>query len=251
MKRHCAKHGFTLVELLTVIAIISVLAAILFPVFSSAREKARQTRCQSNLSQLAIALKAYRLDHGKYPPAPIYVSSIPRYIGGFSSLYPDYVDDKNLFICPNDRDIDMARQAAMDRVYCSYNGLVSAPDASDESTWEFDTNTDGPICWYNYYGYNNSGVDPYDDSSYPYPDSTPDWLKDAGLKYRHYPRLMNRQAPDNTILTHCTHHRGWYRNDTDEKDIVLRLTGKTKVINRMSWQVPGSGGVSKFVTQRD
>ncbi len=54
--------GFTLIELLVVIAIISILAAILFPVFSSAREKARQTSCASNLHQIGLAFIQYEED---------------------------------------------------------------------------------------------------------------------------------------------------------------------------------------------
>jgi len=44
--------GFTLIELLVVIAIIAILAAVLFPVFATAREKARQSRCASNEKQI-------------------------------------------------------------------------------------------------------------------------------------------------------------------------------------------------------
>jgi prepilin-type N-terminal cleavage/methylation domain-containing protein/prepilin-type processing-associated H-X9-DG protein len=52
-------HGFTLIELLVVIAIIAILAAILFPVFASAREKARQTTCVNNLKQYGTAMSMY------------------------------------------------------------------------------------------------------------------------------------------------------------------------------------------------
>lgn len=62
------KKGFTLIELLVVIAIIAILAAILFPVFVNAREKARQTSCLSNMSQMVKAFKMYLDDsNSRYP----------------------------------------------------------------------------------------------------------------------------------------------------------------------------------------
>ncbi|MCX7643591.1 MAG: DUF1559 domain-containing protein, partial [Armatimonadetes bacterium] len=54
-----AERGWTLIELLTVIAIIAVLAAILLPVFHQAREKARQATCVSQLKQLTSATIMY------------------------------------------------------------------------------------------------------------------------------------------------------------------------------------------------
>ena len=59
--------GFTLVELLTVIAIIGVLATLLTSALSTAKRKARQTVSISNLRQIALALNIYQDDHGKRP----------------------------------------------------------------------------------------------------------------------------------------------------------------------------------------
>ncbi|MFN4180937.1 MAG: DUF1559 domain-containing protein [Armatimonadota bacterium] len=57
------RHGFTLTEMLTVIAIMAILMALLFPVFSTVREKARQNSCLTNLKQVGTALTAYAQDY--------------------------------------------------------------------------------------------------------------------------------------------------------------------------------------------
>jgi prepilin-type N-terminal cleavage/methylation domain-containing protein/prepilin-type processing-associated H-X9-DG protein len=63
-------RGFTLMEVCVSVSIIAILAAILFPVFARAREKARQERCLSNLQQIYLALSMYARDHaGRFPPA--------------------------------------------------------------------------------------------------------------------------------------------------------------------------------------
>jgi prepilin-type N-terminal cleavage/methylation domain-containing protein/prepilin-type processing-associated H-X9-DG protein len=57
------QRAFTLIELLIVIAIIALLAAILFPVFARARENARRASCQSNLKQIGLAMMQYSQDY--------------------------------------------------------------------------------------------------------------------------------------------------------------------------------------------
>ena len=62
------RRAFTLVEMLVVMAIIGVLAAILFPAFAKAREKARQVTCVSNMRQILLAERMYIQDYdGRYP----------------------------------------------------------------------------------------------------------------------------------------------------------------------------------------
>jgi prepilin-type N-terminal cleavage/methylation domain-containing protein/prepilin-type processing-associated H-X9-DG protein len=73
------RKGFTLIELLVVIAIIAILAAILFPVFAKAREKARQSTCQSNLKQLGIGLSMYIQDWDEMIPRAYAANNITWY----------------------------------------------------------------------------------------------------------------------------------------------------------------------------
>ncbi len=69
-RRHAGAtgRGFTLVELLIVIAIVAVLAAILFPLFARAREAGRRTRCLANLRQIGVAFEMYTQDYDECFP---------------------------------------------------------------------------------------------------------------------------------------------------------------------------------------
>ncbi len=60
-------RGFTLVELLVVIAIIAILMALLMPAVQRTREAARASRCRNRLHQLGVALEAYQSAHGVVP----------------------------------------------------------------------------------------------------------------------------------------------------------------------------------------
>src|SRR5262245_58862314 len=62
------RRAFTLIELLVGIAIIAILAAILFPIFAQAREKARQSTCLSNVRQLTMGTVMYAEDYDQIFP---------------------------------------------------------------------------------------------------------------------------------------------------------------------------------------
>jgi general secretion pathway protein G len=62
------KHkAFTLVELLLVLVILAVLAAIVVPKFAGRSQQARETAAQSNISSMEIALDSFEVDNGYYP----------------------------------------------------------------------------------------------------------------------------------------------------------------------------------------
>jgi len=83
-------RGFTLVELMLVTLIICLLAAILFPVFARAREKAYATNCNHNLREVGVALHLYAYKAG---------GRFPARDNDFAALSA-YVPDREILACP-------------------------------------------------------------------------------------------------------------------------------------------------------
>lgn len=102
-------QAFTLIELLVVIAIIAILAAVLFPVFATAREKARQTACASNLKQLGLAYVQYVQDYDEQSPGGMFESNglyntVTGGAGRMNWMFQlnPYVKTTNVYQCPSD-----------------------------------------------------------------------------------------------------------------------------------------------------
>jgi len=94
MKRR--KKGFTLIELMIVIAIIAILAAVLVPNFMRAREASRLTACKSNLKNISTAVETYSNDwDGLYPGGTVSSLDAKEIKSGQSSgigaLQDDYI----------------------------------------------------------------------------------------------------------------------------------------------------------------
>jgi len=120
------RKAFTLIELLVVIAIIAILAAILFPVFATAREKARAATCTSNMKQLGIAFTSYAQDYdecypitqsGGYAFSPTWDWEIVPYLGtpkmkGGVSGSANSQQNPLVFACPDDPATTGAQAAA-------------------------------------------------------------------------------------------------------------------------------------------
>ncbi len=67
MQKQKKNQGFTLVEIMLVVIIIAAMAAMVVPRFVGKSEQARKTIAQSDITQLATALKIYELDNGNFP----------------------------------------------------------------------------------------------------------------------------------------------------------------------------------------
>lgn len=127
------RRGFTLIELLVVIAIISILASMLFPVFSRARSKARGTVCQSNIRQMAIALRMYADDASEILPRWSLAGGSPTspppsghpYTWD-EQVYP-YYRNKDLLYCPENPFGQQLRSYAFPR-YISGVALGQVPN---------------------------------------------------------------------------------------------------------------------------
>jgi prepilin-type N-terminal cleavage/methylation domain-containing protein/prepilin-type processing-associated H-X9-DG protein len=143
--------GFTLIELLVVIAIIAILAAVLFPVFATAREKARQTGCASNLKQLGLGFLQYandfdeQLPDGSYRTATVATNctgateTVHFGMGWASQIYP-YIKVVGVYQCPDD--VNLAIQTNRTAYGVSY----PAYGISYTFNYNLSPASTGPIC---------------------------------------------------------------------------------------------------------
>jgi type II secretory pathway pseudopilin PulG len=86
--------GFTLVEALVVMAILSLILAILLPAVQQAREAARSTQCRSNLKQIGIALHNYEETNHVFPPS---ACISPAGTWSIHARLMPFVDQSNLY----------------------------------------------------------------------------------------------------------------------------------------------------------
>jgi prepilin-type N-terminal cleavage/methylation domain-containing protein/prepilin-type processing-associated H-X9-DG protein len=109
-----AVEGFTLVELLVVMTVIAILAALLFPAISAARRKTLRTTCLANLRQINLGVRMYSDDSHDASPSPGPASAtnttdVSSLYAGYKELMKSYVGVNGkssprdgLFACPAD-----------------------------------------------------------------------------------------------------------------------------------------------------
>lgn len=103
MKSRHVRHGvaFTLIELLVVIAIIAILAGLLLPAITKAKERGRQAKCIANVRSIAQAVLMYATDYRLTLPNPSGIMSI-------RSNLTTYIKDNAVYECQSDRGADTA-----------------------------------------------------------------------------------------------------------------------------------------------
>jgi prepilin-type N-terminal cleavage/methylation domain-containing protein len=135
--RFCSRRAFTLLELMTVILIVAILALMVMPMASTVQTRLERTKCMGNLKNLHVAMISYLQDHRSWPQVPSPRYAEPTTIAGkWIDLMRPYGLEQSVWICP------------------SIQKFLQGPDLTkpeniriDYTATPFDTNQQTPYKW--------------------------------------------------------------------------------------------------------
>ena len=127
----CSPAAFSLVELLVVLAIIGLLAALLLPVVIRSKEQGKSTACLSNLRQVGLALQMFVQDNDNKMPVMYDAqlgtnpSVLTQSLATIDVVLSNHLGNARVLLCPSDR------KNLFDRTASSYawNSLINGQDA--------------------------------------------------------------------------------------------------------------------------
>lgn len=153
------RKGFTLIEILVVLAIIGILIALLLPAVHKVRATAWRASCANNMRQLGLALNAYEGERGNFPPGVVHASMMVPALPAYSTFFNrcpwsvfilPYIEQGNLY---NAMDLtayplgttyatqsiptfNCAADLASGKVFSTYACVMSYQAVSGHSQWE-------------------------------------------------------------------------------------------------------------------
>jgi len=142
------KKGFTLLELVVVIAILAILSALAVPGITTAIDRSNAAKCLINLRALGAGLFLYLGDNeNRYPNLVGVRTSTSDAESSIDTVLADYVENRSAFVCPSDREVSQASgtsyywnvglngQILASTRFLQENSLSGIPVMADKEGW--------------------------------------------------------------------------------------------------------------------